>query len=261
MPKLAAGRQAYPTPLELRLFDGNLSSAGFITHFIEASVRLLADQKPIETRLNITKLHGADMVLGSSWMTRHNVSLNMGKRTIDIDVPATENALHAVSSRRSQAITFPNNIPLPDLAKWPVVNEPAQPQQPSPTLVDLAAGDVLRAVVDGPYDEDPDDLGDYLPTEEQFIEPLNSEEYEQETRDLMEQVPPEYHEFLDLFRKKGGTETLPPPREYDMRIDLLPSAKLAVAPLYQLTEDQRKVLLDTLNREQKAVRIRPSNSA
>ncbi len=41
----------------------------------------------------------------------------------------------------------------------------------------------------------------------------------------------------------------PPPRPYDICIDLLPSAKLAVAKLYQLTEDQRMILLDTLKRE------------
>jgi hypothetical protein len=46
-----------------------------------------------------------------------------------------------------------------------------------------------------------------------------------------------------------------------MRIDLLPSAKLAVAKLYQLTEDQRMILLDTLKRETEAGRIRPSNAA
>jgi len=102
---------------------------------------------------------------------------------------------------------------------------------------------------------------EYQPTEPQFIEPLDTDEYEKETKELLSQVPSQHHEYLDIFRKKGGTETLPPPRPYDMRIDLLPSAKLAVAKLYQLTEDQRMILLDTLKRETEAGRIRPSNAA
>jgi len=101
----------------------------------------------------------------------------------------------------------------------------------------------------GPYDEDPTTLPEYQPTEPQFIEPLDTDEYEKETKELLSQVPSQHHEYLDIFRKKGGTETLPPPRPYDMRIDLLLSAKLAVAKLYQLTEDQRMILLDTLKRE------------
>jgi len=101
----------------------------------------------------------------------------------------------------------------------------------------------------GPYDEDPTTLPEYQPTEPQFIEPLDTDEYEKETKELLSQVPSQHHEYLDIFHKKGGTETLPPPRPYDMRIDLLPSAKLAVAKLYQLTEDQRMILLDTLKRE------------
>jgi hypothetical protein len=45
-----------------------------------------------------------------------------------------------------------------------------------------------------------------------------------------------------------------------MRIDLVPDAKLPVAKLYQLTEDERKALLETLDKELSAGRIRPSNS-
>ncbi len=45
-----------------------------------------------------------------------------------------------------------------------------------------------------------------------------------------------------------------------MRINLLQSSKLAIAKLYQLTEDQRIILLDTLKRETEAGRICPSNA-
>ena len=46
-----------------------------------------------------------------------------------------------------------------------------------------------------------------------------------------------------------------------MRIDLWPSAKLSAAKLYQLSDDQQKVLLETLERETTAGRIRPSKAS
>jgi hypothetical protein len=52
---------------------------------------------------------------------------------------------------------------------------------------------------------------EYQPTEPQFIEPLDTDEYEKETKELLSQVPSQHHEYLDIFRKKGGTETLPSP--------------------------------------------------
>jgi len=46
-----------------------------------------------------------------------------------------------------------------------------------------------------------------------------------------------------------------------MKINLRPSAKLAAAKLYQLSDDQRKVLLETLEREMAAGQIRPSKAS
>ena len=73
-------------------------------------------------------------------------------------------------------------------------------------------------------------------------------------------VPSQYHEFLDLFNPREALETLPPQRDYDMKIDLKPDAVLPVAPLYQLSPKQLGVLKDMLDRERKAGRIQPSNS-
>jgi len=128
-------------------------------------------------------------------------------------------------------------------------NQETPTSSSAPSIAEVPRTESIRAVVVGPYDEDPTTLPEYQPTAPQFIEPLDTDDYEKETKELLSQVPSQQHEYLDIFRKKGSTETLPPPRPYDMRIDLLPSAKLAVAKLYQLTEDQRMILLDTLKRE------------
>jgi hypothetical protein len=106
-----------------------------------------------------------------------------------------------------------------------------------------------------------DNYAELISTEPQFYEPIDTTEDDKETQELLSQIPDYCHDFLDIFRQKQGTQTLPPLREYDMKIDLRPSAKLAAAKLYQLTDDQRKVLLETLEREMAAGRIRPSKAS
>jgi len=254
--------------VELRMFDGSVSSAGLISHYLDIGIQPHAKYPPIESRLNVTKLHGADIVLGSNWMIRHGIRLDLAKRTISLVAPSQvppsipqsgPAVLQATSSRRGSPCTYPNNIVLPSQPMWtPSPNRETPTSSSAPSIAEVPRTESIRAVVVGPYDEDPTTLPEYQPTEPQFIEPLDTDEYEKETKELLSQVPSQHHEYLDIFRKKGGTETLPPPRPYDMRIDLLPSAKLAVAKLYQLTEDQRMILLDTLKRETEAGRIRPS---
>jgi len=241
------------------MFDGSVSSAGLISHYLDIGIQPHAKYPPIESRLNVTKLHGADIVLGSNWMIRHGIRLDLAKRTISLVAPSQVSpsipqsspaVLQATSSRRGSPCTYPNNIVLPSQTKWtPSPNQETPTSSSAPSIAEVPRTESIRAVVVGPYDEDPTTLPEYQPTEPQFIEPLDTDEYEKETKELLSQVPSQHHEYLDIFRKKGGTETLPPPRPYDMRIDLLPSAKLAVAKLYQLTEDQRMILLDTLKRE------------
>ncbi len=204
-------------------------------------------------------------------MIRHGIRLDIAKRTISLVAPSQVSpsvpqsspaVLQAASSRRGSPCTYPNNIVLLSQTMWtPSPNRETPTSSSAPSIAEVPRTESIRAVVVGPYDEDPTTLPEYQPTEPQFIEPLDTDEYEKETKELLSQVPSQHHEYLDIFRKKGGTETLPPPRPYDMRIDLLPSAKLAVAKLYQLTEDQRMILLDTLKRETEAGRIRPSNAA
>ncbi len=256
------------------MFDGNVSSAGLISHYLDVGVQPHAEYPPIESRLNTTKLHGADIVLGSNWMIRHGVNLDLAKRTISLDAPSRVSpsfsqpspaVLQATSSRRGSPCTYPSNIVLPSQTKWtpsPIREIPTSSSAPSTveTPSEVPRTESIRAVVVGPYDEDPTTLFEYQPNEPQFIESLDTNEYEKETIELLSQVPRQHHNYLDIFRKKGGTETLPPPRAYDMRVDNVPSPKLAVAKLYQLTEDQRIILLDTLKRETEAGRIR-SNAA
>jgi len=107
--------------VELRMFDGSVSSAGLISHYLDIGIQPHAKYPPIESRLNVTKLHGADIVLGSNWMIRHGIRLDLAKRTISLVAPSqvppsipqsSPAVLQATSSRRGSPCTYPNNIVL-----------------------------------------------------------------------------------------------------------------------------------------------------
>ncbi len=47
-----------------------------------------------------------------------------------------------------------------------------------------------------------------------------------------------FHNYLDVFLDQTGADHLPPHREYDQTIHLVPGANLNVAPLYQLSKHE-----------------------
>jgi len=81
-----------------------------------------------------------------------------------------------------------------------------------------------------------------------------------EDEELRKIIPDVYHDYLDLFHEREGTQTLPLHREYDHRIEVFPDAKLRVAKLYQLTEQEKEYIHEYLEKERSCGQIRPSHS-
>ena len=72
-------------------------------------------------------------------------------------------------------------------------------------------------------------------------------------------VPEVYHEFLDVFSKKGA-DTLPPHRPYDCPIELLPGAEIPFGRIFPLTELELENLKTYVDDNLKKGFIRPSTS-
>ncbi|MGV2348471.1 MAG UNVERIFIED_CONTAM: retropepsin-like domain-containing protein, partial [Methylobacterium ajmalii] len=82
--------RSYSRPVELRMFDGRTSSSGALMHYIDTHLAVTsADQRTyfMRVRLNVTKLCGSDVVLGSRWMRENRGVLDMGRRQLTISVP------------------------------------------------------------------------------------------------------------------------------------------------------------------------------
>lgn len=244
------------------MFDGRPSISGAITHFINLPLILQAGLAPLITRLCVTKLAGADIVLGDDWLAKHQAILDHAHRRIHLTLPLS-----------SLPITSSNSIPIRSPSRWGSSSVSGQPTISSSraTFGSLSSSFILdssidnntllRAISSGAAPPDLPDFDDLKTLGPQFSEILTPEEFAAETAELIEVVPPQFHGYIDIFRPSSGTKTLPPHRQYDMTVDLIPEAKLSSPPLYQLTEDQRVALLETLERETTAGRIRPSKSS
>ncbi|QRW18200.1 Retrotransposable element Tf2 protein [Rhizoctonia solani] len=78
--------------------------------------------------------------------------------------------------------------------------------------------------------------------------------------DPLADLPPQYHEFARVFGKEEF-KVLPPHREYNISIDLIPDAKLSPGPIYGMTDAESKALKQHIDEELATGKIRPSTSS
>ncbi|QRW20625.1 Retrotransposable element Tf2 protein [Rhizoctonia solani] len=80
---------------------------------------------------------------------------------------------------------------------------------------------------------------------------------EEADSDPLTDLPPQYHEFAKVFGKEEF-KVLPPHREYDISIDLVPDAKLSPGPIYSMTNAESKALKQHIDEELATGKICPS---
>lgn len=81
----------------------------------------------------------------------------------------------------------------------------------------------------------------------------------EEQEELRKLVPPEYHDFLDVFSKHEA-DILPPHRSYDHAIELEPGTTPPHGPIYRLSETELETLRTYLDEHLAKGFIRSSNS-
>jgi len=83
----------------------------------------------------------------------------------------------------------------------------------------------------------------------------------QSTPSMLDRLPKQYHKFLLLFDPEHA-EKLPDHRGCDPRIELIMSEyKLRMGPIYQLSQEEEKILVEYLEKMIKEKNIRPSSSS
>ncbi|QRW19885.1 Retrotransposable element Tf2 protein [Rhizoctonia solani] len=92
-----------------------------------------------------------------------------------------------------------------------------------------------------------------------FLEQVKIASEEEADLDPLADLPQQYHKFAKVFGKEEF-KVLPPHREYDIAIDLIPNAKLSPGPIYGMTDAESKALKQHINEELATGKIRPSTS-
>lgn len=83
----------------------------------------------------------------------------------------------------------------------------------------------------------------------------------QATPSMLGRLPRQYHKFLLLFNPEYA-EKLPHSRGYDHRIERTTSEdKLRMGPIYQLSQEEEKILVQYLEKMIKEKKIRPSSGS
>ncbi|QRW20479.1 Retrotransposable element Tf2 protein [Rhizoctonia solani] len=93
-----------------------------------------------------------------------------------------------------------------------------------------------------------------------FPEQVQIASEEEADSDPLVDLPPQYHEFAKVFGEEEF-KVLPPHREYDISIDLIPDAKLTPGPIYGMTDAESKALKQHIDKELATGKIRPSTSS
>jgi len=280
IPNLSKSASDHSIPINLRLFDRKPSSAGQITQYVDAHMQISPTLEPLPIRFNITSLCDADIVIGSKWMTQQGSIIDFKRCFATIEsvkrgLP-TKEVLRTPLSNLRNPCTSPNNIPIGIRRSVPIVESVSKLPKTPESPVDKSVA-TLRAVLRSALEEitlsaeeqlpqptlTKEEYAELITTEPQFEEPIifDQAEFDTETAELLKQIPEYLHNYLNIFRQRQGTSSLPPPRVHNMRLDMCPDLPIILPKLYQVTEEQRPVLLETLERELEAGQIVPSRAA
>ncbi|KAH9266403.1 hypothetical protein BASA83_010646 [Batrachochytrium salamandrivorans] len=247
-----------PVPIKLRLADGDSSS--MITH------RTLPLQLHIGRHVEtigfyVTSLcHG--IILGYSWLERHNPQVNWESRMVDFGSNyCLENC--CVGSTRIQGLGKPPSTS--DISPKPSIPE----QEPSDQTSDSVDSDINPSLFKDPSMDL--DLGVKKPVLQvtngtsksvSFAETIQAEVYPflEASPISVTPIPPDINkEFSSVF-SESQADILPAHRSFDCTINLSSSAEPSYGRIYQLTREEDKVMQEWISENLAKGFIRNSSS-
>lgn len=223
-------------PEVLKVVDGRESQAGMVTHEVDLLMLYKTHEEYIV--FQVTKLADYPIILGKSWLNTHDPLIQYSTNTLDFDPVVCGDHMGSVDSA-------PLVDPTSASPQEPLKESPAEPVVP-PSCATLSVKSLHRTARK-------EKLQIFRVSAQQVMDYLNQTELspEEEMDILVRKIPEKYHDMLPLFSKEGANQ-LPPHREIDHAINLVPGAKYPLAPLYDMTplelQALRKYLDDNLTK-------------
>lgn len=262
--------------VNLRLADNSTEHA--LTRMAMIKIRL--GDHVEEVPCLVTPLGKFDLILGMPWVEEHGVSIEGDNRSL---LFKSEHCLHhCISSQQ------PSRVP----SKTPPEGRPKlkPPRELSPhrkktdancdavsaeVFMIMAARDDHEVVVLWPQHfeqlERPEETDKYMAYSNLTAElsAISADDYEKffakhskaplTIEELKKRVPEDFHEYIDVWDPKLANR-LPPHRDWDHAIDLVPGAKPPAKKAYGLSRDQAMVVKKYIDDMLGKGYIRPSTS-
>ena len=227
-------------PIPLTLFDGSTNS--FITEAVDLPI-CFPSGKITPMTFYVTSLDSScSVVLGHNWLTRYNPLIDWVLGSISFHNSGLEDSPTSLTGRSSSISMSTPSVPSPIPSK-------STSSKPSISFINAAA--FIRACK--------------LEGSETFQLNLAHPEVHarlaktDETPAKLELVPPEYHDFADVFNKKKA-DTLAPHRPYDLKISLEEGTSPPWGPIYSVSATELQALREFLDEHLSIGFIRPSRS-
>src|SRR6202021_2579006 len=228
-------------PRELLLADGRPSAGSLITHQVLLPIRL--DRHSEIVKLFVADVNRHPLVLGMPWLTTHNPQVHWPAHKITFNSthclnhcflgnrPCSVFSLAARKDSRSETpktnATNATNATIATNTR----NKEKNSRKNSTDTPKLAATDACHIPKTHTTNET---CKDTAPTHEQI-----------QDSDL-KLIPPEFHDFADVFSKKEA-QKLPEHRPYDLRIELEEGKTPPFGTVYNLSPAELKVLKEYID--------------
>ena len=266
-------------PVSLVLADGAPSRAGHITHYNPLVLRTAGNEELLGLDIAPTS---HDIILGMPWLKKHDPAIRFGSNHLTFDSPYCQKncdhygqtiplhpAPHIANARAHQlgeegkvgsdeAIPSPEGLPTlpstpPPSTQRPVANTPITRSARRAPLVSLVGPHAFGMICNQPGAQL------FVMTVSQAVELASAQTGEATSDPDLSTIPPEYHEFADLFSEKEA-DMLPPHRPYDHQIPLEPGTTPPFGSIYSMSPAELEVLRKYIDENLRKGFIRHSQS-
>jgi hypothetical protein len=223
-------------PITLRMFNGEVTSSGDIISEVKGLLQLKGHSEQLS--MLVTQLSKDPIILGMPWLKRHDPFISWKDKIIEFTTEYCRNYCLQGSTDQSHESTVQGSTDQ--------LNKSTDREKSDIAMIGAAAYKLLaKKPKNHIFSASIKDIEKAL-RPKQHIDPRTI-------------LPPEYHEFLDVFSRQEA-DTLPPSRPYDHKIELKEDAKLPISRLYPMSRDELLVLKKYLEEHLKKGFIRASSS-
>lgn len=228
-------------PRRLEVVDGRQSVAGRITHMTRIPMNIQGHREALPCF--VTKLSQQPIVLGIPWLKLHDVTISWKKNTLTFD-----------SAHCHEHCGVKKRIVICGITKEDPMKKPTKDTEKNTLDIRMIGAFPFLYLTDKARkkSEDFTIFAASMADIEKALAPKTKIEPK-------EKLPPEYHEFLDVFSQTEA-DKLPPHRAYDHKIRLKEGTEPPFGPLYDMSRDELLVLREYLEENLGKGFIRASRS-